>query len=70
MGVVLNLLKSKGNYVLTVRPDQMVKEAIKEMEDIAEPRWSPKAISWWASFPNAMLFGRWCSEENPSILCL
>lgn len=35
MGVVLNLLKSKGNYVLTVRPDQMVKEAIKEMEDIA-----------------------------------
>ncbi|MBN2704433.1 MAG: CBS domain-containing protein [Pontiellaceae bacterium] len=35
MGVVLNLLESKGNDILTVRPDQMVKDAIKGMEEIA-----------------------------------
>ncbi|NLX24512.1 MAG: CBS domain-containing protein [Lentisphaerae bacterium] len=35
MGLVLNLLESKGYDVLTVRPDQMVKDAIKRMEDIA-----------------------------------
>jgi CBS domain-containing protein len=35
MGGVLNLLKSKGSDVLTVRPEQMVKDAIKKMEDIA-----------------------------------
>jgi CBS domain-containing protein len=35
MGLVLNLLKSKGYDALTVRPDQMVKDAIKRMEDIA-----------------------------------
>ncbi|MBN2686162.1 MAG: CBS domain-containing protein [Pontiellaceae bacterium] len=35
MGAVLNLLESKGSDVLTVRPDQMVKDAITQMEDIA-----------------------------------
>lgn len=35
MGLVLNLLESKGCDVLTVRPDQLVKDAIKRMEDIA-----------------------------------
>ncbi len=35
MGAVSNLLDSKGYDVLTVKPDQLVREAIKQMEDIS-----------------------------------
>lgn len=35
MGAVSNLLKSKGNSVLTISPSQTVKEAIEKMENIA-----------------------------------
>jgi len=35
MGVVLNLLKSKGRDVLTVDPDTSVREAIEKMEEIS-----------------------------------
>jgi CBS domain-containing protein len=35
MGAVSNLLDSKGHDVLTVKPDQTVQDAIKQMEDIS-----------------------------------
>ncbi len=35
MGAVSNLLDSKGYDVLTVKPDQLVSEAIEQMEDIS-----------------------------------
>ncbi|MBT8042681.1 MAG: CBS domain-containing protein, partial [Pontiella sp.] len=35
MGAVSNLLDSKGYDVLTVKPDQLVSEAIVQMEDIS-----------------------------------
>ncbi len=35
MGAVSNLLDSKGYDVLTVRPDQPVREAIEQMEEIS-----------------------------------
>lgn len=35
MGTVSNLLDSKGYDVLTVKPDQLVSEAIEQMEDIS-----------------------------------
>ena len=35
MGVVSNLLDSKGHDVLTVKPDSSVREAIGKMEDIS-----------------------------------
>ena len=35
MSAVLNLLDSKGNDVLTVKPEQLVKEAVRRMEEIS-----------------------------------